>query len=124
LILEGAFISIEEIASEMFPYFPTRFLTRYSYATGKYIERIKCPILIAHSPSDGVVPYRHGQELFERFAREPKKFLELKGDHCNGYEVSGPEYSQAVEELIRDVLKTHVSPPAELSASESRDNPI
>ncbi len=110
LILEGAFVSLNEIASEVFPCLPTRLLTRYSYATGESLQKLDCPVLIAHSHSDGVISYRHGQELFEKFAREPKIFLELKGAHCDGYEVSGPEYTQAVEDLLQIALKKQTTP--------------
>lgn len=121
LILEGAFVSLDKIASDTFPWFPTRFLTRYSYATGKALNKLECPVLIAHSPSDGVVPYRHGQQLFSEFARAPKLFAELKGDHCNGYEVSGPEYTRAVEDLLQIALKQET--PNGLAADLNRETP-
>jgi pimeloyl-ACP methyl ester carboxylesterase len=110
LILEGAFVSMNEIASDVLPYFPARILAKYAYATGQSLQKLDCPVLIAHSPSDGVVPYRHGQKLFSEFAQDPKIFVELKGDHCDGYEVSGPEYTQAVEELLQIALEKQTTP--------------
>jgi fermentation-respiration switch protein FrsA (DUF1100 family) len=41
-------------------------------------------VLIAHSPQDDIVPFAHGQALYEA-APAPKEFLELKGGHNDGF---------------------------------------
>lgn len=43
------------------------------------MRSIKCPVLVAHSRVDGMIPFSHGEKLFA--AAEPKKFVELYGTH-------------------------------------------
>ena len=50
------------------------------YNTNEYLEKVKCPVLLIHSLEDEIVPFSHGQKLFNT-ANEPKKFLEIRGTH-------------------------------------------
>ncbi len=99
LILESTFTSLPDLAQEVYPYFPSRFLTRIGYPTKKYLAQVKCPVLIVHSKDDDVIPFHHGQELFES-APEPKEFLEIKGNHNDGYLVSEEVYIPKLEKFL------------------------
>ncbi len=95
LIVESSFTSIENIARELYPFLPVKLILRFKYDTQQYIARTTCPLLVIHSPEDDLIRYRHGETLF-REAREPKRFLEIHGDHNDGYFDSGEVYVEGL----------------------------
>ena len=109
LILESTFTSIPDMAAHLYPYLPTRWLCRIHYNTLARLASIHCPVLVAHSPDDDMVPYALGQRLFAA-AREPKAFLEMKGPHNGGREATGPRYDQAVTAFLAGVLGSAATP--------------
>jgi len=105
LILESAFTSIADIGKHYYPYLPTRLLVRIKYPTVQYIKNVNCPVLITHSPTDEIIPYKFGKKLFA-IANEPKSFLEIVGGHNEGFIVSGNIYTNGLKEFLSTVL-TH-----------------
>ena len=103
LIMESAFTSVPDMAAELYPWLPVRLLSRYRYDAREQLARINCPLLVAHSRDDEIIPFAHGQRLFEH-AREPKQFLELRGGHNDGFLVTGQGYSDALERFLSDHL--------------------
>jgi fermentation-respiration switch protein FrsA (DUF1100 family) len=99
LILESAFTSVPDMAARLYPFFPIRLLSRFHYNTEKSLLSVSCPVLIVHSPDDEIIPYENGLKLYER-AREPKSFLELRGDHNQGFLESGHDYTDGLEQFI------------------------
>lgn len=97
LILQSTFTSIPDVAQEMFPYLPVKPFIRDRFTTRDKLARISCPLLVVHSPSDTMIPFAHGRALFDR-AREPKQFLEIRGDHNEG--MLSPDYMRGVERFI------------------------
>ena len=84
LILASTFTSVPELGAQVYPFLPVRLISRFSYNTREAVKAVKAPILIAHSRDDDVVPFAHGQALFDA-AREPKRFLEMRGGHNEGF---------------------------------------
>lgn len=99
LIVESAFLSIQEVAAEMFPFLPVKKFSLIRYNTRDYIRQASCPVMIIHSREDELIPFRHGGELF-RIAKEPKTFLEIKGRHNDGYLSSGRLYESNLKRFI------------------------
>ncbi len=99
LILASAFTSIPDLGAEVYPWIPVRWLARIHYNNLANLERIKVPVLIAHSPGDEIIPYAHGRRLFDA-TREPKTFLELSGGHNEGFVFARPDWV----EVVRGVL--------------------
>ncbi|MBU0678770.1 MAG: alpha/beta hydrolase [Verrucomicrobia bacterium] len=91
LILESAFTSTVDIGKELYPLLPVDWFCRYRYDSAKKLPEIAVPKLIAHSPDDEVIPYRHGERLFEA-AAPPKRFVRLSGTHDELAWVSSPQY--------------------------------
>ena len=83
VILESTFTSIPDRGAELYPYFPTRLLARIEYNSLDRMQSLNSPVLIVHSTEDEIVPFSHGQKLFEA-AREPKEFLRISGGHNDG----------------------------------------
>jgi len=110
LILESAFISVPELAAELYWWLPARLLSRLQYNTRNYLAEVHCPVQVIHSREDEIIPYRHGQSLYEA-AHPPRTFLELRGDHNTGFIVSGYNYMRGLETFLTahlpDPLKEH-----------------
>ena len=103
LILESAFTSLPDIAATVYPYLPVRLLLRSKYNTAEYLGRINCPVLIVHSRNDEIMPFSHGQRLFE-MAKEPKRFLEITGTHNEGYITSGKRYEEGLNAFVSEYM--------------------
>ena len=101
LIMESAFTSVPDMAATIYPWLPVRLLSRYRYDAYKQLARISCPLLIVHSRDDEIIPFTHGQRLFER-AREPKQFLELRGGHNDGYLVARRDYLEGIGHFLSE----------------------
>lgn len=99
LILESTFTSIEDLASQLYPFLPVRLLARYHYNTKKNLERISCPVLIIHSPDDEMIPYSHGVDLYNT-ANEPKELFQLQGLHNDGFMLTGFPYIEKIKNFI------------------------
>ncbi len=108
LIMESAFTSVPDMAATLYPWLPVRLLSRYRYDARKNLARISCPLLIAHSRDDEIIPFMHGQRLFEH-AHEPKYFLELRGGHNDGFLVTGQGYIDGLELFLSEHLDSEAT---------------
>ena len=104
LILESTFTSLPDIAATLYPYLPGRLMLRFKYNTAEYLAEVNCPTLIIHSRDDEIMPFIHGQRLFE-IAPEPKKFLELVGTHNEGFITSSTQYEKGLNTFIHEYLE-------------------
>lgn len=95
LVLASAFTSVPELAAEFYPFLPVRWISQFNYNTLKTLQAVHCPVFIAHSPQDDIVPFHHGQRLFQA-AHEPKQFLELEGSHNTGFIFMQPVWKKAL----------------------------
>ena len=103
LILESAFTSAPDVAARTYPFLPVRWLARFQYNTREYLESVTAPVLVVHSSQDEIIRFEHGRALFAG-ANEPKRFLELRGGHNEGFLVSGKAYVSAIDAFLRDHL--------------------
>ncbi len=103
LIVESAFKSIQKFGTDMYPYIPVKLISRFTYDTGENVRKADCPVLVVHSPDDDVIPYHHGREIFE-LALEPKQFLEITGNHNDGFLITGDRYFNGTEAFIKQCL--------------------
>ncbi|MCF6150484.1 MAG: alpha/beta hydrolase [Candidatus Kuenenia sp.] len=104
LIVESAFTSITDVGAELYPYIPIRCISRFRYGTINYLKAIDCPVLIVHSRGDELISFKHGRWLFDA-APEPKEFLEITGDHNEGFLTSGKRYRDGIDSFLIKYLK-------------------
>jgi len=102
-ILLSAFTSVQDMARRYYPLWSLPFLLRFHYPTLERVARVRCPLLIAHSPEDEIVPFEHGQRLFTA-AQAPKTFFEMRGDHNSGIMMSGQAFDAALDRFFSEVL--------------------
>lgn len=103
LVMESAFTSARDMAATMFPFLPVRLVCSFKYDALDALERIRCPVLIAHSRNDEVIPYKHGVRLFEA-ARKPKRFIELVDGHNDGGLDTDVKYQRALKDFLMQHL--------------------
>jgi fermentation-respiration switch protein FrsA (DUF1100 family) len=103
LIVESAFSSLPDMAQESYPYLPARLFCRFRYDNAARIRQVRCPVLVAHSPEDEMIPFDQGRAVFNA-ARSPKEFFPLEGDHNGGFLAKGEAYAAG----LRTFLTTYV----------------
>jgi fermentation-respiration switch protein FrsA (DUF1100 family) len=113
LVIESAFTSVPDLAANLYPFLPVRLLSRYQYNNRARIPQITRPVLVIHSAADEIIPFAHGQALFEA-APEPKRLLVIRGSHNDGFLISKEAYLKGISSFLNAVPKTtnDASPPS------------
>jgi hypothetical protein len=103
LVVESSFTSVPDMGARLYWWLPVRLIARYKYSTVDSIAKVHCPVLVAHSPEDEIVPYALGRRLFAA-APEPKEFFEMSGDHNEGWSYTGDRYAAGLDAFFTKIL--------------------
>ena len=98
LVIESTFTSAADMARKMFWFLP-RFICRFGYDSLARIGTVNCPVIVAHSRDDEMIPYSHGERLFEA-AAEPKRFVSMRGGHNAGGFDGDPDYQRVFMKFL------------------------
>jgi fermentation-respiration switch protein FrsA (DUF1100 family) len=94
LIMESSFVTAYRVLTRI-PLFPFDKFNSLSK-----IKEVHCPVLIIHGIRDEVIPFWHGEKLFQA-ANEPKlSFWVDEAGHNNLFEVAGNRYGQVLREFL------------------------
>lgn len=104
LVIESGFSSVPAMGQRLYPFLPIRWLAHLKYDTKQYVKNIACPVMVAHSKDDEIIPFEEGREIFEA-APKPKQFLEMRGGHNDGFIISGSTYVEGLKLFINDALQ-------------------
>jgi fermentation-respiration switch protein FrsA (DUF1100 family) len=117
LILQSTFCSIPDIGAELFPWLPVRLMSSIKYETCKKLPRLRIPVLVMHSRSDGLIGFHRAQKNLD-LANEPKLFWELNGDH-NDPVADAKHYTEGIDKFLQifDAVRVRTET---ASASSSR----
>ncbi|HEY0955947.1 MAG TPA: alpha/beta fold hydrolase [Roseateles sp.] len=101
LIVEGSFTSIPDVVSTFrWGWLPVSPLITQRFDAASRVAEVGSPLLVVHGSRDSLIPYRLGQQLYER-AREPKRFVLVEGgSHHNTNAVGQAQYREALAELF------------------------
>jgi len=99
LVCHSGFASVPEVAASAYPIVPARYFCYIRFNTRKYLRRCKCPVLVLHSESDTVIPFRHARMLFEA-ASEPKQLLRICGNHYGNDWQATPGLKQSLQGVL------------------------
>lgn len=99
LILESTFTSVPDLGADIYRWLPVRLLSRINYPTVDALRQVRAPVLVIHSPTDEIIPVRHGRALYEA-ANPPKQFRELVGGHNDGFLLMGKAYQRGLSEFV------------------------
>lgn len=95
LILESPFKTAFRVVTRI-PIFPFD-----KFANLNKIQQVNCPILILHGRADEVIPFDHGEYLFN-VADEPKLSFWIDGaGHNDLVEVAGDRYSEILQQFLQ-----------------------
>ena len=98
LILEGTFISFNDIANRKVP-FLGGLMIKENDDNRLNLKNFKKPVLIIHSKEDKLIPLEMGKQLYEN-ANEPKEFFEIDRPHIRGISFYGKEISEKIYKMI------------------------
>lgn len=98
LILDSAFTSVPDMAARVLPFFP-RALIKTRFDNKAKLSRVAAPLLVLHSPDDEIVPFAMAQDNLS-IHPGPKRLVELKGSHNEGFLEAGPAYPAAVRAFL------------------------
>lgn len=103
VVIESSFSSGVDMARRLYPFLPVRLITRLQYPVVDYASRLNCPVLVVHSRYDEIIPFTMGQAIYAA-VKQHKKFLELRGDHNNGFLISQREYVAGLKDFTQAIL--------------------
>jgi hypothetical protein len=99
LIVESSFTDVPSMARLHHPLLARFVPLRYRFPSAANLARVQSPVLVLHSPDDGIVPFAHGRALHAA-APGPKRFVELVGGHNEGFLSSQPHYQEALAAFL------------------------
>lgn len=109
VILESGFSSARDAANALFPVLSRLVVLRYRLDATGALARATSPVLVLHSPGDEVIPYPLGRRLYEA-APEPKRFVDLRGGHNDGFLRSQPDYERALGAFLATLDPSRAQP--------------
>jgi uncharacterized protein len=110
VIIESSFTSGVDMARRLYPFLPVRLITRLRYPVAEYASRLECPVLVVHSRDDEIIPFEMGRSIYDA-VKQRKSFLELRGDHNNGFFISRRDYVAGLDGFFESVLGPGSTPP-------------
>ena len=102
LILESTFSSLADIGHGLVPFLPMSIIVGNSFNSVKNLKNFTRPVLVIHSRDDDVVAFKYGRKLYESLSA-PKEFLEISGDHNNGFIIS-KNYIKGLDQFITGIF--------------------
>ncbi|MEH2169062.1 MAG: alpha/beta hydrolase [Nostoc sp.] len=93
LIIESSFISAFQVIV------PFRVLPFDKFPNLENIKKVKCPILVIHGKADNIIPFTHGEKLFNA-ATSPKLYLWVEeANHNDLFSIAEEKYRQTLQEF-------------------------
>lgn len=111
LVLFGGFTSVPDAGSDDYPWLPVHTLATIQFNSRERLSQVKLPVVIAHSPSDARIRYRHGQQLFAA-AKDPKRFVSVmpvRDDKWGGHVDALYDNLTLLDQPLRELLGTPVT---------------
>lgn len=97
LVLLSPFTTIRDIGQEIMPIFPVKWMMSHHYDNRSKLQNYNKPLLIGHSTGDEVIPFHHGQRLFDAAGSKQKTFHKIEGADHNAHD---PGFFQAMKLFV------------------------
>ncbi|MEH1862538.1 MAG: alpha/beta hydrolase [Nostoc sp.] len=99
LIIESSFISAFQVIV------PFRILPFDKFPNLDNIKKVKCPILVIHGKADNIIPFTHGEKLFNA-ATSPKLYLWVEeANHNDLFSIAEEKYRQTLQEFTKGLAR-------------------
>jgi fermentation-respiration switch protein FrsA (DUF1100 family) len=99
VILESTFTSTIDLGRKLYPFVPIRLVARFSFDSLSKMSRVSCPVMVAHSPDDEMIPYAMGKALYEA-ARSERLFVDLAGRHNDLFSLDSDLYRNTLRGFL------------------------
>jgi len=101
VVLDSTFTRLRDVPAYWLPWLSPYFyfILGDAFDTETRLSRIKCPLLILHSPDDAIVPYALGEKLLRTYQNNYKDLATGSGGHTDFY-----LNSHLYRDKIRDLL--------------------
>ena len=99
LILESTFTSLPDLAQQLYPWLPARWLASMSFPSRERVRATRLPVLVIHSADDQLIPISHGKALVEA-AGARGTFVPINGGHGDGFLISGSRYIDPIDAFL------------------------
>ena len=109
LVVESSFTSVPDIASDLYPWLPARWLSRLRHATGDYVRDVDFPVLVVHSRDDEIIPIKHGEAIYAA-ATEPRSLLVLRGGHNDAFIRDEENYLEGLRVFLDSLYSPNLLP--------------
>ncbi len=83
LVLESTPTSLLEVANTSYPFLPAKWLLKFRFQNVQNIPIIQTPTYLIHGTEDDLIPFEHGQRLFELSNAKEKEFYSIEGGNHN-----------------------------------------
>ena len=100
LVVESSFTHLVDLGRHHYPWLPVRLLSRIRYDSLALAGSLRCPVLMAHSPDDEVVPYALGRALADAVPTLVG-FVALEGGHNSAFVLGAGGWHSRLEAFIR-----------------------
>lgn len=99
MVIEGAFSSHTDIASESVPILG-KLLVRERYPAKKEIRKYHKPLLVIHSTEDRRIPYYMGERIYEN-ANQPKEIYTVDKYHIGALQYYSREIGDKIKKMVQ-----------------------
>jgi fermentation-respiration switch protein FrsA (DUF1100 family) len=101
LVVQASFTQLKDMARHRYPDLPMHWITSNNFRSIEKVRQLRLPKLFIHGTADEVVPYAHGEILYEA-AAAPKSFLSVPdAGHHDIPDVGGRRYFQRLSRFFR-----------------------
>lgn len=101
MILESTPISILEVAQKAYPFIPAKWLLKFRFQNHENIKEIAIPTYLIHGTEDDLIPFEHGQRLFELSGAGTKDFFPVEGGNHNDLSNFEEAYFEALDQVLK-----------------------
>ncbi len=101
LVLESTPTSLLEVAKESYPFIPAKWLLKFPFQNLENIENIRIPTYLIHGTKDDLIPFKHGQRLFELSNAEMKQFFPIDDGNHNNLSNFEDSYFAALDIILK-----------------------
>ena len=104
IVLQSTFTSVPDVAAQLMPWLPMRFLLTTRFNNQDKLKRLQMPVLILHGRKDTIIPFQHGEKNYAAANTRSKYFTELDGDHNDAVMLSAEKYKRAVASFLATLV--------------------
>ena len=79
LILERTFDRLIDVAAQVYPFVPVRWMMRNRFDSMAKLTVYRGPLIVIHGTADTLIPIAHARRLYDSARAQPKHFIEVDG---------------------------------------------